>query len=182
MRSLAALHGLHCPAREAQPRGDELIGSCCPSHTPVGKTSTWGASDRPSRAHLHRSCPRLACRGTRAIAVEHRRRRNVHRHKDSTSRAIRESIPTTRTAPRRSAPATTRPRRRDGPRKRAADRHPTPTRAHRPRRHLDLPARHRQRRDHRRRPRPPRTDDARGRPHYASKRGTRSSLARRPSS
>jgi hypothetical protein len=56
MRSLAALHGLHCPAREAQPRGDELIGSCCPSHTPVGEDEHLGGErlafgDRePSRA------------------------------------------------------------------------------------------------------------------------------------
>ena len=50
-----------------------------------------------------------------------------------------------------SAPA--RPRRRDGPRRRAARRHPTPTRSQQPRHHLDLPPRHRQRRDHRHRPR-----------------------------
>lgn len=37
--------------------------------------------------------------------------------------------------------------------RRAADRHPTAARAHQPRCHLDLPPRHRQRRDHRRRPR-----------------------------
>jgi integrase len=61
----------------------------------------------------------------------------------------------------RAAPASARARRRDGARGRAADRHPTPARAHQPRHHLRLPARHRQRRDHRHRPRPPRTDDSR---------------------
>ena len=61
----------------------------------------------------------------------------------------------------RAAPAAPRPRRRDGARGRAADRHPTPARAHQPRHHLDLPARHRQRRDHRHRPRPPRPDGPR---------------------
>jgi integrase len=42
---------------------------------------------------------------------------------------------------------------------RAADRHPTPTRTQQPRHHVDLPAGHRQRRDHRDRPRPPSADD-----------------------
>ena len=56
-------------------------------------------------------------------------------------------------------PAPPRPRRRDGARRCAADRHPTPARPHQPRHHLRLPARHRQRRDHRHRPCPPRTDD-----------------------
>ena len=60
-----------------------------------------------------------------------------------------------RPAALRSAPAPPRPRRRDGPRGRPADRHPTPARPHQPRHHLDLPAGHRQRRDHRHRPRPP---------------------------
>ena len=39
----------------------------------------------------------------------------------------------------RAAPAAPRARRRNGPRRRAADRHPTPARAHQPRHHLDLP-------------------------------------------
>jgi integrase len=54
------------------------------------------------------------------------------------------------------APTAPRARRRDGARGRTADRHPTPARPHQPRHHLDLPARDRQRRDHRHRPRPPR--------------------------
>ena len=66
-----------------------------------------------------------------------------------------------RAATLRAAPAAPRARRRDGPRGRAADRHPTPARAHQPRHHLDLPPRHRQHRDHRHRPRPPRADGPR---------------------
>jgi hypothetical protein len=40
----------------AQPRGDELIGSCCPSHTPVGEDEHLGrerlavGDPEPSRA------------------------------------------------------------------------------------------------------------------------------------
>jgi hypothetical protein len=41
---------------------------------------------------------------------------------------------------------------------RPADRHPAPTRAQQPRDYLDLPPRHRQRRNHRRRPRPASAD------------------------
>jgi integrase len=44
-------------------------------------------------------------------------------------------------------------------RRRTTDRHPAPTRAKQPRHHVGLPPRHRQRRDHRDRPRPPRSDD-----------------------
>ena len=51
-----------------------------------------------------------------------------------------------------------RARRRDGPRRRPADRHPATARPHQPRDHLDLPAGHRQHRDHRHRPRPPTAD------------------------
>ena len=61
------------------------------------------------------------------------------------------------------ASAPPRARRRDGARGRAVDRHPAPAWAHEPRRDLDLLAGHRQRRDHRRRPRPTRTDDPRRR-------------------
>jgi hypothetical protein len=63
----------------------------------------------------------------------------------------------------RTTPAPPRPRRRDGARRRPADRHPAPTRPQQPRHHLRLPARNRQRRDHRNRPRPTRTDDPRQR-------------------
>jgi hypothetical protein len=65
--------------------------------------------------------------------------------------------------PLRATPAPPRPRRGDGARGRAADRHPTPTRPQQPRHHLRLPARNRQRRDHRDRPRATRTDDPRQR-------------------
>ena len=59
----------------------------------------------------------------------------------------------------RAAPAAPRARRRAGARGRAADRHSAPARPQPPRHHLDLPARHRQRRDHRDGPRPPPADD-----------------------
>ena len=62
--------------------------------------------------------------------------------------------------PLRAAPTAPRPRRRDGPRRRAADRDPAPTRPHQPRDHLRLPARHRQRRDHRDRARTTSADDS----------------------
>jgi integrase len=61
----------------------------------------------------------------------------------------------TSAAPVRTAPAPSRPRRRDGPRRRAADRHPAPTRTQQPRHHVRVPPGHRQRRDHRDRARAP---------------------------
>ena len=82
-------------------------------------------------------------RGTRRAAAHRRRGRSA--------------------APLRATPAPPRPRRRDGSRRRPADRHPAPTRPQQPRHHLRLPARHRQRRDHRDRPRPTRADDPRQR-------------------
>jgi integrase len=59
-----------------------------------------------------------------------------------------------------------------------ADRHPTPARTHQPWHHLDLPPGHRQRRDHRRRPRPPGTSGA-GQQHAAAV--TAPAAGRRPS-
>ena len=52
-------------------------------------------------------------------------------------------------SPVRAAPTAPRARGRDGSRRRAAHRDPAPTRPQRPGHHLDLPARHRPRRDHR---------------------------------
>jgi integrase len=63
-------------------------------------------------------------------------------------------------APLRTAPAPARRRRRDGARGLGARRDPAPARPHRPRRDLDLPAGHRQQRDHRDRSRPARADTA----------------------
>ena len=101
------------------------------------------------------SCPSGRCSasspGRRAAGLVGRRRA----HNCATPRARR------RPATLRAAPAAPRPRRRDGARGRAADRHPTPARPHQPRHHVDLPAGHRQRRDHRHRPRPPRADGPR---------------------
>jgi len=52
----------------------------------------------------------------------------------------------------------TRARRRDGPRRHSLKRHSKATRARQPRNHLDLPARHRQQRNHQHRPQPTRAD------------------------
>ena len=61
---------------------------------------------------------------------------------------------------RRFAPHQLRPpRARARARGRAAEHHPPPARAHQPRHHVHLPARHRSRRNPRRRPRTPRADD-----------------------
>ena len=60
----------------------------------------------------------------------------------------------------RPAPAAPRTRGRDGARRRPAHRHPTPARAQQPRDHLGLSTGHRQRRDHRRGPRAPRSNGA----------------------
>ena len=108
------------------------------------------AAGRPAVLRPHRTDPRarlVAGRGPRATAPHRGARR--------------------RPATLRAAPAPPRPRRRDGPRGRPADRHPTPARTHQPRHHLDLPPRHRQRRDHRHRPRPPPASGA-GQQHAAA--------------
>ena len=57
-------------------------------------------------------------------------------------------------------PAASRSCHRDGARGRAGQHHPAPARPHRPRRHIDLPAGHRQRRDRQRGARPQSADDA----------------------
>jgi hypothetical protein len=59
----------------------------------------------------------------------------------------------------RATPTPARPRRRNGPRRRAARRHPAPTRAQQPRHHQRLSPRHRQPRDHRDRALPTPADD-----------------------
>ena len=66
-------------------------------------------------------------------------------------------------APVCAAPAPARTRPRAGPRRRAAEHHPAPARPRQPRHHLDLPAGHRPRGDHRHRPHAPGTDDVRQR-------------------
>ena len=87
---------------------------------------------------------------------------------DGATAARPRAAPTRRSRSRRApalraAPASPRPRRGDGTRRRAPDRHPTPTRPQQARHHLHLPPRHRQRRDHRHRPRPTRTHGSRQR-------------------
>ena len=71
--------------------------------------------------------------------------------------------PSRRAAAVRAAPAAPRARPRARPRGRPAQHHPAPTRSHQPRHHLDLPPRHRRRRDHRRREDTPRPNDVRQR-------------------
>ena len=87
--------------------------------------------------------PLVASRGPRRAAAHRRRCRGP--------------------APLRAAPTPPRSRRREGARRSAADRHPTPARPQQPRHHVRVPTGHRQRRDHRDRPRPTRTDDPRQR-------------------
>jgi hypothetical protein len=91
---------------------------------------------------------------------------------------LRHTAARRRPATIRATPTPPRPRRRDGPRRRPAHRHPTPARPHQPRHHLDLPPGHRQRRDHRHRPRPPGTGGA-GQHHAAAV--TAPAAGRRPS-
>jgi hypothetical protein len=67
-------------------------------------------------------------------------------------------------------PPPARPRRRDGSRRRTAHRHPAPARPQQPRHHVRVPAGHRQRRNHRDRTRPTRTDGSRQRLAAASDR------------
>ena len=66
-------------------------------------------------------------------------------------------------APLRAAPAAPRPRRRARARRRGAQCHPAPARPRQPRHDQHLPAGHRYRRDHCRRPRPARAHDVRHR-------------------
>ena len=83
--------------------------------------------------------------------------------------------PSRRAAPLCASPAAPCPRHRDGPRRRRPEHHSTPARAHRPRRHLHLPSRHRQHRNHQHHPRPPTTHDAGERRAQARTPDTRSS-------
>lgn len=84
------------------------------------------------------------------------------------------------TSPFRTAPTPSRARGRNGTRRRAARRHPTPARPQQSRHHLYLPAGHRQRRDHRNRPRTTRADDPRQHGHVALTPATRrESLSRK---
>jgi hypothetical protein len=118
---------------------------------------------------------RLGMAGARALAhrAGHAPRRSAVLHHQRTyprppvddQRCTRRA-PARRGASRRSptlraTPATARTRGRDGPRRRAADRHPAPTRTQQPRDHLGLSTGHRQRRNHRNGPRPSCSDDPR---------------------
>ena len=116
---------------------------------------------------------RVGLAGTPAVAGAAnrapRRAAVLHHHRSDTRPTLVQRRHPSRPAPdgRRSgctsalcaAPAPARPCRGDDSRRRAADRHPAPARPQQPRHHLGLSPRHRQRRDHRDCPRPPRTDD-----------------------
>jgi hypothetical protein len=105
---------------------------------------TGRASGRTAVLHHRRPDPR-------ATVVRRRRPRRV-----SSARRTR-GCPASVCA----APAASRARARVGSRGRAAQHHPTATRARQPRHYLDLPARDRPRGDHRHRPHAPRADDVR---------------------
>jgi integrase len=90
------------------------------------------------------------------IAAGPTRGRVVSRRR--THRAAPRCRTSRRAAAIRATPTPPCSRRRDGTRGRPADRYPASARTHEPRDHFDLPAGHRQHRDHRRRPRPPAAD------------------------
>ena len=139
---------------------DERRGSLLIRHGRVGAAarSAWtpggGTNSGPGS-----SCARASAR---CLAVHHQRQ---HLRAPLVARCGTRGAPAHGCrgrcpAPLRAAPTPPRPRRRDGPRRRAADRDPTPTRPQQPRHHLRLPARHRQRRNHRDRPRATSADDS----------------------
>ena len=114
-----------------------------------------GSGSRPG------SRPGSSCRSGRCSASSPAPPRAALGGRRRPHRAAPRRAPGRRAATLRPAPTASRARRRDGPRGRAVDRHPTPARPHQPRHHLDLPPGHRQHRDHRHRPRPPRADGPR---------------------
>ena len=100
----------------------------------------------------------------RSAAVLRRQRRHARAAVGGRRRPLRAAPRRPRgrrTATLCATPTAPRARRRDGPRRRAADRHPTPARSHQPRHHLGLPPGHRQHRDHRRGPLTSRADGPR---------------------
>jgi integrase len=101
----------------------------------------WGWEQLQPWLDIRRELP------VRPAAVRHQRRhaRPPLVTRRGTRRAAAHGRRGTRPAPLRASPAPSRPRRRDGPRRRAADRHPTPTRTQQPRHHVRVPRGHRQR-------------------------------------
>jgi hypothetical protein len=98
----------------------------------------------------------------RSVVLRHQRAhaRTPVDHQRGACRAAARRRSSRRPPTVRASSAAPRPRGRDGPRGRAADRHPAPARAQQPRDHLGLSTGHRQRRNHRNGPLPPRPDDS----------------------
>jgi hypothetical protein len=115
----------------------------------------WGWEHIPPMAH------RTGRAGRRAAVLHHRRphpRATLVRGRGPfRAPPARRSVG--RQASLRAAPAASRARAGACARRRPAQHHPAPTRAHQSRHDLDLPARNRPRGDHRRRPRATRPDD-----------------------
>ena len=109
-------------------------------------------------AAVARAAPAAA---RRATALRHQRAdlRPALDKRRGTSRPAPHSRRGRRATALRAAPAPARPCRRARARRRATNRHPAAARPQQPRHHLGLPPGHRQRRNHRNRPRPPPADD-----------------------
>ena len=130
----------------------------------TGKVGSAASSAWTSGAGSSAPMPaaRPSCR--RAAVLHHRRR-----HRGGRGRALGYAASCAGSRPEagvwccsRGTSCATRTRS-SSPARASAQHHPARTRPHQPRHHLDLPARHRPRRDHRRRSRWPRPDDVRQR-------------------
>jgi hypothetical protein len=154
------------PSRSARATSIRAAARCsCAAARAAGVARSAWMTGLGARPALARSARRAA---GRSIAVHRHRpdprarvvpRRGAHRGAPGAERAgVRR-----RFAPHQLRHAHAVEMAREG----AADRHPAPARPHQPRDQLDLPAGHRQHRDHLRRPRPPPADGP-GRPRSAS--------------
>jgi hypothetical protein len=132
---------------------------CGAARAAAAARSAWttgpGSSSRPG------SRPGSSCRRAAVLRRQRRHARAAVGGRRRPLGAAPRRPPSRSTATLCAASTPPRARRRDGPRGRTADRHPTPARAQQPRHHLRLPPGHRQHRDHRHRPRPPRADGPR---------------------
>jgi len=146
---------IHEPWRSASPiwTAGAARCSCAAARAAAVARSAWTSGRGNS---LPRGAPCVSSSGgaavlrhqrsdARATVVSRRRAHPAAAHRGGRRRASTLRAPS----------ATPRARGRDGPRGRPADRHPATARPHQPRDHLDLPAGHRQHRDHPHRPRPP---------------------------
>ncbi len=182
-RSPATLPGYHCgrPPRNKglrypadPPSVEEIVAWHWPraiSTGPVGRSScaagravnaarsAWIAG--PGSGCNPGSIGAQPCRSARCCARPRASRGSPVVGVRSSCTAASRRRPRGRAQTLRAAPAPSCPRRGDGARGRSDRRYPTPARPRQSRHHLGLPARHRQRRDHRHGPRPSRTDDSR---------------------